>query len=905
MNDIATSPASSSAQDIETTAWHALSAQAVLEQLSAAAEGLSSAEARARLERFGPNRLPPPARRGALARFMAQFQNPLIHVLLGAAAVAVLLGEWENALVILGVAVINAAVGFIQEGKAEAALDAIRSMLSPHATVVRDGERTTVPAGEVVPGDVVFLQSGDRVPADIRLLGVNSLQCEEAALTGESVPVDKTVAPVAADASLGDRRCMAYSGTLVAYGQATGVVAATGISTELGRIERLLKGVTNLSTPLMRQLDQFARRLTIIVLALAVAICAFGILVWRFPVAEMFMAGVGIAVAAIPEGLPAIMTIALAVGVQRMARRKAIVRHLPSVETLGSVTVICTDKTGTLTSNEMTIQTIVTAEGTFTVTGVGYAPEGAVLKDGEPAVGEARDTLIELARAGLLCNEASLARNDDGWRVTGDPTEGALLTLAMKLSLDPAAEATAHPRTATIPFESERQYMASLNRFGDEGQVLVKGAVERVLPRCSSVQHGGRTIPIELTAWENKTERLAADGKRVLAVAVKPVSKDGPLEEASIAEGLVLLGLVGLIDPPRPEAVTAIARCREAGITTKMITGDHAVTARAIAREIGLTDSDEVITGQELATIADADLPEHAARTHVFARVAPEQKLRLVEALQSRGEIVAMTGDGVNDAPALKRADIGVAMGARGTEAAKEAARMVLADDNFATLTAAVEEGRTIYDNLRKGIAFTLATSCAQALTIIVAITIGEQLPLTTLQILWVNMVTAVTLALALGVEPSEPDVMQRPPRDTREPLISGALARHIVIAVLVISGLTIAVFVAATELELSISSARTLALNVLVGMEISLLLSVRNLTGKEPRRPLSRMRPLLLACLTVVLLQLALTYLPVLQRIFDTTPVSLIHWGIIVGLAIVAFLLFELAERLLRRSPQ
>jgi calcium-translocating P-type ATPase len=880
-------------------AWHALPGNEALRRLGSSEAGLAGAEAKARLQRYGPNRLPAPERRGPLRRFLAQFRNVLIYVLLGAAAVAAALGEGEDALVILGVVVINAIVGFVQEGKAETALEAIGGMLSPKATVVREGARTTVPAEDLVPGDIVFLQSGDRVPADLRLLSTTGLRCDEAALTGESIPVDKDEAPVPAGADLGDRRSMAYSGTLVTSGQATGVAVATGASTEIGRIGRLLASVETLETPLMRKLDGFARRLTVVILLLAVVVLAFGTLVWGYGTTEMFMAAIGIAVAAIPEGLPAIMTIALAVGVRRMARRHAIVRHLPSVETLGSVTVICTDKTGTLTRNEMTVRTVVTEEGSFAVAGSGYTPEGGVEHGGR-----ARGILTELARAVALCNEARLEQADGTWRLTGDPTEGALLTLALKLGLDPAAEAAAHPRCATIPFESERQYMATSNRADGGGWLLVKGAVERLLPMCRAARGPEGDLPLDLAAWHARMEALADSGQRVLAVAMRdlPAPGDG-LDEAEATRDLVLLGLVGLIDPPRPEAVQAVARCRAAGIRVKMITGDHAVTARAIAREIGLTEQEAVVTGRELATLDDGTLEARAAEADIFARVTPEQKLRLVEALQRRGEIVAMTGDGVNDAPALKRADIGVAMGERGTEAAKEAARMVLADDNFASIEAAVEEGRTVYDNLKKSIVFILPTSAGGALVIVGAILVGAVLPITPIQILWINMVTTVTLALALSVEPTEPGTMARPPRAPDEPLISGRLLGLVGLVSLLILAGVFGGFQWYRSEGASLELARTVAVNTIVALQAFYLFNCRRLASSAlSREGILGNRWALMAVAAVGVLQLLFTYAPPLQALFATRPLALADWLFVLPVAASVLLVVDGSERLLQR---
>ena len=811
--------------------WHARSADEARHALESPDGGLPTGEARARLDRFGPNRLTPPRRRSALMRFLAQFDNILIYVLIAAGLVSLLLGELTDAGVIAGVVVINALIGYVQEGKAEQALDAIRSMLSPHATVLRDGHQVTVPAEELVPGDQVILASGDRVPADLRLVRVKGLRVQEAALTGESLPVAKTTDAVAEAAALGDRTGMAYSGTLVAQGQALGVVVATGDGTELGRIGAMLAEVQTLTTPLLAQMAVFGRWLTVLILALAALTFAYGTFAGGQPWPEMVMAAVGLAVAAIPEGLPAVMTITLAIGVTRMARRNAIIRRLPAVETLGSVGVVCSDKTGTLTRNELTVQTVATIDAGFAVSGIGYSPDGRFLLDGrEVAAGENR-ILAEIARACLLCNDADLQRDGSGdWQVAGDPTDGALLALALKAGLDGDAERRHRPRTDVIPFESEHKFMATLHHDHEgHGVIYVKGAPERVVAMCSHAMGPSGPVAIDPDAWHARIEALADGGQRVIAVACRStLPGSAELDMADVAEGLTLLGLCGLIDPPRDEAIAAVQACRDAGIRVKMITGDHAVTARAIGRSFGLAGDGRAVTGPELDRVSDADLAGVADAYDVFARTTPEHKLRLVKALQSTGHTVAMTGDGVNDAPALKRADVGVAMGRKGTEAAKEAAAMVLADDNFASIAHAVEEGRTVYDNLRKTILFMLPTNGGQALVILVAVLAGYTLPITPVQILWVNMVTAVTLGLALAFEKPEPDIMKRPPRPPREGILPGFLiVRMLLVAVLLLAA-GFGVFLYEEARGASLDRARTMAVNALVVGEAFFLLNAR-----------------------------------------------------------------------------
>lgn len=887
------------------TPWHVLEAEKVLEQLESRIEGLEESEADARLAGHGPNRIPPPKRRSSLMRLLAQFHNVLIYVLLGAGVVTALLEHLVDAGVIISVVVINGLIGFIQEGKAEKAIDAVRNMLSSHATVIRAGRRYQLSAESLVPGDVVFIQSGDRVPADLRLFRLKELRIEEAILTGESVPVEKTVAPTREDAPLGDRRCLAYSGTLVSYGQGAGVVVETGAQTEVGRISAMLAQVHTLTTPLMRQLASFARWLTGATLIIAVATVAFGTLVRDYPLSEMFLAAVGLAVAAIPEGLPAVITIALAIGVQRMARRKAIIRRLPAVETLGSVSVICSDKTGTLTRNEMTVQTVITGDGEVQVGGVGYDPHGGFSVDGQDLLSETRPELKELCRAGVLCNDASLAEENGVWLIQGDPTEGALIVLGIKAGLDPAALGRTLPRDDLIPFESQHRFMATLHHDHEgSGIIYVKGAFEAVIRRCLWQRHGTEDRPIDGEGWLPKQEAVAALGQRTLALAVKPAEPEQrTLSFEDVDTGLVLLGLVGIIDPPREEAVAAIARCQAAGIRVKMITGDHAGTAAAIAAQMGLANNRRALTGVELEQMDDDALRGAVEDVDVFARASPEHKLRLVQALQARGRVVAMTGDGVNDAPALKRADVGVAMGIKGSEAAKEAAEMVLADDNFASIAHAVEEGRTVYDNIRKSILFILPTNGGEALTILAAIALGTMLPITAAQILWVNMITAVTLALSLVFEPAESDVMQRRPRDSRAPMLSGFMTwRILFVSVLMVLG-TFGLFLWERLQGADIDTARTVAVNALVIAEVFYLFNTRYLTASVlNRNGLLGNRYVLIAVATVVFFQLLFTYLPLMHRFFATAPIGTDAWLRILGVGIMVLLVVETEKAFLRR---
>jgi len=882
---------------------HARTADEVLSALDSCPAGLSADEAARRLAEVGPNRLPEPPRDGLLKRFFKHFNDVLIYVLLGAAAITASLGHWIDTGVILGVVVINAIIGFIQEGKAEEALAGIRKMLSLRADACRDGQWSAVDADGLVPGDVVRLRSGARVPADLRLIEATNLRIEESALTGESVPADKTTEAVAADAGVGDRLGMAYSGTLVAAGRGTGVVVATGPDTELGRINRLIAEVQTLQTPLTRQMARFSKILSIVIVGLAALMLGVGLAVHEQPLAEVFLAAIGFAVAAIPEGLPAILTITLALGVQRMAQRNAITRKLTAVEALGSVTVICSDKTGTLTKNEMTVRHVLTRGGFYEVSGTGYRPEGEITLEGEVASLARHGHLQALIEVVAVANDTHVAEEDGQWRVTGEPTEGALRTLAHKAGFD----AGAHERHASIPFESANKFMATLNTApGGQRRILLKGAPDRLLERCRhELGAEGELEALDRAFWEAHIDALSGEGLRVLAAAARdvPASKDA-LAVEDLEEDMVFLGLIGIIDPPRPEAIEAIRSCHEAGIRVKMITGDHAGTARAIGIEMGLGAADtlKVITGAEIEAASDEELQRIAHDCDIFARTSPEHKLRLVKALQARGEVVAMTGDGVNDAPALKRADVGVAMGIKGTEATKEAAEIVLADDNFSTIERAVEEGRTIYDNLRKAILFTLPTNGAQGLVMLAAVVFGLTLPLTPVQILWVNMVVAVTLALALAFEPAEPGVMQRPPRKPGGSIMDGTMLMRVGFVSLLIGGATIASFEYSLLQGMELGTARTMAVNTLVVAQAWYLFNSRFLTASS--LALSRMftNPGAIVSVGLLgLLQLGFVYVPAMNTWFGTTPLPLEAWGPPMAIGVLVFLIIEGEKALLR----
>lgn len=885
--------------------WHTGQAKDTFADLSSSKEGLSQTDAEQRQLKYGLNRIPAPPRRGWLMRLLSQFHNVLIYVLLAAGVVTALLDHMVDAGVIAAVVVINALVGFIQEGKAEKAIDAVRKMLSQQATVTRDGHRFQIEADVLVPGDVVFIQSGDRVPADLHLFWVKDLRIEEAILTGESVPVNKHTDLVEEGAALGDRKNIAFSGTLVTYGQGLGIVVETGAKTEIGRISTMLAEVTQLTTPLTRQLGVFAGWLTGVILVIAALTMVFGITVHGYSLDEMFMAAVGLVVAAIPEGLPAVITIALAIGVQRMANRRAIIRRLPAVETLGSVSVICSDKTGTLTRNEMTVTSIVTARQTLDVSGVGYNPHGVFTVDDIDLDLDQASTLRELCRAGLLCNDASLIEKEGEWQIVGDPTEGALVVLGAKAGYDPKELHLELPRADLIPFESEHRFMATLHHdHRGHGMVFVKGAIEAILPRCQWQQEEGEKAELVPEFWLEQQQLIARRGQRTLAIAkMDTLSDHRDLRFDEVESGLTLLGVVGIIDPPRAEAIEAVAQCHAAGIKVKMITGDHAETASAIAQQMGITQGSHIaLTGNQLELMDDQQLQDAVKSCDVFARASPEHKLRIVEALQARGQVVAMTGDGVNDAPALKRADVGVAMGVKGTEAAKEASEMVLADDNFASIVFAVEEGRTVFDNIKKSILFILPTNGGEALTVLAAIALGTTLPVTAAQILWVNMITAVTLALSLTFEPTERGVMQRAPRDTHAPILSRFMTWRIAFVSLLMVAGTFGLFLWEIESGVSTDYARTVSVNTLVMLEVVYLLNTRYLNDPVINREgLLGNRYVLMAIGLVIFFQLIFTYTPLMQTFFRTEAIDGLSWLRIIAVSLVVFLLVELEKKAMR----
>ncbi len=889
--------------------WHHLSEKEVLDLFETNQEqGLDCLEVEERQKKIGFNVLTQRKAQSALVRFLLQFNQALVYILLAATVIKLLLGSWVDAGVIFGVILLNSIIGFVQEGKALSALEALSRALITETTVLRGNEKQRIDAKYLVPGDVVILASGDKVPADLRLLHSRSLQVDESSLTGESLPVEKAGGVLDDDTILADRTNMAYSSSLVTYGTAVGVVIATGDNTEMGRISELIASAEILATPLTRKIASFSHLLLYAILGLAAMTFIVGL--WHGESwIDLFMVAVALAVAMIPEGLPAVLTITLAIGVSRMAKRHAIIRRLPAVETLGGTTIICSDKTGTLTRNEMTVQELWAASGNFTLTGVGYSVDGELLKDGQLVDNNSNAALNELLRAGLLCNDSVLKQDEEGWKIDGDPTEGALLVAAYKAKFDKEQEKADYPQLDSIPFESQHQYMVTLHG-GEQPIIYMKGSVESLLLRCdSSLDAMGESQGIDVDEVHAEVDRMASKGQRVLAFARQKVLKGMThIDHDDVSQGLVFLGLQGMIDPPRQEAIQAVQTCQSAGIQVKMITGDHAITATAIAKQIGLdqnlceNETPQVLHGRQLESMSDSELISASIKTSVFARVTPEQKLRLVKALQANNEVVAMTGDGVNDAPALRRADIGVAMGITGTEVSKEAADMVLTDDNFATIEAAIEEGRSVFDNLVKFITWILPTNAGLGLVIIAAVIVAQPLPILPVQALWINMTTAILLGLSLAFEPREPGIMLRPPRIPDANILSGELIfRIMLVAVMLLIGgfglFELALYQGATEAE-----ARTIAVNVVALSQAFYLLNCRSLRYSIFKIGVFSNMWIWLGIAAMVMAQLLITYSPLMNKLFHTAPIGLDDWLRILAVGVCIYLIIDLEKWLRRR---
>jgi Ca2+-transporting ATPase len=871
----------------------ALEAEVVVGALGTdAVIGLTVEEARARVLRFGPNELVERPRRPTWRILLDQFTNAMIIVLLAAALITLAIGDLKDTIVILAIVVLNGVIGFVQEYRAEQAMAALKRLTSPVARVVRAGQVMTVPATDLVPGDLVRLEAGDMVTADLRLVEAVALRVNEAALTGESEPAEKSIAalPGVTAAVIADQRNIAFSGTAVTYGRGQGFVVATGMATALGRVAELLQEHAGGQTPLQRRLANLGMWLAVAAVAVCSIVFVAGIARGEAP-ETMFLTSVSLAVAAIPEGLPAVVTVALALGARRMAHRHALVRKLPAVETLGSVSVICSDKTGTLTENRMLVERVWTATREYRVAGAGYAPAGRI--DPEPADDPDIDALVRVAAA---CNDSTLhapAHVGAEWTITGDPTEAALVALAGKLGVSQRSIVEAWPRVEELTFDPERRRMATLHRRRDGIWVAVKGALEAIGPLLAADQSG------RLRAAEDVAERYAADGYRVLAIAERTIPAVPDRLETSETD-LRLLGLVAMTDPPRVESATAIEACRAAGIRPVMITGDHPLTARAIARRLRILDDPaRALTGDELAELDDEAYAETVADVAVYARTSPEQKLRIVEAWQKRGAVVAMTGDGVNDAPALRLSDIGVAMGVMGTEVSKEAADMVLADDNFATIVAAVEEGRRIYDNIRRFVRYLLTTNSAEVLVMFLAPFLGLPLPLIAVQILWINLVTDGLPALALGVEPAERGAMRRPPRPRSESILAAGLWQQAIWVGMLMAGVTLLVQAGALSLGWAWQS---MVFTTLALLQLGNALAVRSEQESAFRLGVRANPYLIAAVVGTALVQVALLYVPFFQELFETEALSAPELAVVIVVSSAAFAAVELDKAARRR---
>jgi magnesium-transporting ATPase (P-type) len=881
--------------------FYKLSVDETLTSTNSSSEGISSAEAASRLQQYGENALPQKPGKPAWLRFLAHFNDVLIYVLLAAALLTAVMGHWVDTLVILGVAVINALIGHIQESNAEKSLQSIRNMLSSEAVVIRQGNHETVATTALVPGDIVVIRAGDRIPADLRVIEAHNLRVEEAILTGESTVVEKHRG-AERRSSLGDRTNLLFSGTTVSSGGGKGLVVATGGDTELGHINQMMADIEKHRTPLLVQMDKLGKAIFIIILVMMAALFVFSLLFRDMPVSELMLSLISLAVASVPEGLPAIISIILSLGVQTMARQKAIIRKLPTVETLGAMTVICSDKTGTLTMNEMTVKAVITADTVYRVEGDSYEPIGNIHPvDGAGPVVVAPGTLLErYLRTIDLCNDSQLIKDESGlWKITGGPTEGALKVLAAKVALPTVATEL----RSKIPFDSQYKYMSTLYRIGNEEMILITGAPDVLFRLCQQQQTEDGLQPLNQPYWEAKIEEYAREGLRMVAAAWKPAaSGQSELTHQDLQQGVILLGIAGMMDPPRPEAITAIGDCLQAGIRVKMITGDHPQTAMSIGKMLGIGNAGNAITGRELEVMDDQQLSEAAQKFDIFARTSPEDKFRLVQALQSKKEVVGMTGDGVNDAPALKQADVGIAMGIKGTEVTKEAADMVLTDDNFATIASAVREGRRVYDNLKKTILFIMPTNLAQGLLIIIALLAGNLIPLTPVLILWMNMATSATLSFGLAFEAGEKNIMARPPRDPKLHVMDGfAIWRVIFVG----SMIAVSAFVLEAWLQprgYSPEFIRTVLLQTLVTAQWFYMLNCRVADGFSLSKGLLANRGIWIVSAVLLALQLLIIYAPFMQMLFGTTALPFRYWVITFVIGFVMFLIVEVEKPLTRK---
>lgn len=880
--------------------WHSIESQKIVEIFeSDVKNGLGSLSIKHREEFFGKNALKAKKQDSYLKKFFMQFHNALIYILLGASAITAFLHEWVDSGVIFGVVIINVIIGFMQEIKAQAAIESLKQMMYTQAVVIRDSKKITIDSAELVPGDIVLLESGSKVPADMRLIEIKDLKVDESMLTGESLAVTKNISTHSKDSILGDRKNMTYSGTFVTYGRAKGIVVATSNHTELGKIAHLIENTTAMQTPLTRKIEEFSKILLYVILSLAAFTFIVGILRDKSAV-ETFMASVALAVGAIPEGLPAAVTITLAIGVSRMAGKNAIIRKLPAVETLGSVTTICSDKTGTLTQNKMTVTNIFCGASSYELTGNGYEPKGDIFQDGEK-LNFYNDDLNEVLKAGYLCNESYLVNKDGQYDISGDPTEGALIVSSLKCGLDENELNESYPRIDIMPFESDRQFMATINTDTktNENYIYLKGSIEKLLNICDFEQKDSETLEINKKQILQKADEYASEGLRVLAIAKKIIKKES-IEESELKDGFIFLGLQAMMDPPRPEAIEAVLESKGAGINIIMITGDHVLTAFSIAKMMSIVDADakfedSVLIGNDLVNLRDDELIQKVATVKVFARVEPEQKLRIVDALQARGEIVAMTGDGVNDAPALKQADIGIAMGKGGTEVAKEASDMILSDDNFRSIAHAIKEGRIVFDNLIKFITWTLPTNLGEGLVILVAIVLGLTLPILPLQILWINMSTAIFLGLMLVFESGEDYIMKRAPRDPKMPILTREIISQMLVVGFYMLIASYVMFNYTLSNGHSIEYARTVAVNIFVFIELFYLFSCKELQRSVFKTNIFNNKLLLIGVTLMALIQIAFTHTEFMNKIFQSESLELWTWAKIILISFSVMFVVEI----------
>ena len=880
--------------------WYQIEVKEIFHRLKTSEEGLTDMEVKARLIEYGPNKLAEEQKISRLKILLHQFKSPLIYILIIAATVTGFLREFIDMGVIMAVLILNAVIGYFQEYRAEQSVRALKKMVVQKARVLRDGKEKEIGSEDLVPGDIVFLSSGVKVPADMRLFKTNELKIDEAMLTGESVPVEKTTHAIKEEnLTPGDQKNMAFMGTAAVIGRAKGIVVETGGRTVLGQIATEVKELSITRTPLQQKIEKFAKFIGLLVLSGASAIFLVGIIL-GIKASDMFITAVAAAVATVPEGLPIVVTIAMAIGISRMARRNAIIRRLPAVETLGSTTVIGSDKTGTLTKNEMTVKLIYDGEHVYEVTGSGYEPAGEILHEGMPVKIKEHKNLELVLRIGLLCNESNIYEEEGRFNVDGDPTEGALIVSAVKSGLNPEDEKGHYPQLGLVPFESHRGYMATLHRHGAKKRIFIKGAPEKLLEMCAgcAAKEELRTKEILHTA-----HLFAKDGMRVLAMAYKEAPHEmEELTHQDVEGALIFAGLQGMIDPPRPEAVEAIKGCKEAGIRVVMITGDHAATASAIAKMLGIsTDETKVLTGREMEVMGDDELFEKAKDISVFARVSPQHKLRIVQQLIKRGEVVAVTGDGVNDAPALKAAHIGVAMGKTGTDVAKESSDMVIADDNFASIFSAVEEGRIVFDNIRKVTFFLIPTGFAAVLSILFSMFLGIPIPYFPAQLLWINLVTNGLQDVALAFEPGEKGIIKRPPRDPKEGIMSRLMIERSIIVGLLISVGVIYNFVDALDKGASVEKARTIAVTTMVFFQFFQAWNSRSERESIFRISLISNPFLFYTMLAAFLAQLAFVYVPALQWVFRTEPITADEW-LQIGVISMTVIAVAEADKWLRR---